>query len=295
MHRSGTSAITRSISFLGITLGRWSDLWLELPGNPTGYWESSSLTQFNERLLRSVGSAWWCPPRLRDILSLTAEEGLRNEGAHLFRSVHSVQPWIWKDPRICVTLPFWRQAIPDHPVAVLVLRNPLEIAASLQSRDGLPVRWTLAVWERYLRHALWSLDGLPVLVTEYSALLADPERWCAGARDFLQEQGLPLQGAGTQLVERFVRSDLRHSGYSDEDVAEAPNVMREQGSLWTSVRRLVGPWSRFQRPSLPRESTLTDCLFNAARARAALDRLPSAAESMNILLAAEEAVGGHLH
>jgi hypothetical protein len=55
MHRSGTSATTRVLNLFGLSLCEEKDLWLSLPGNETGYWESSSLSRFNERLLTAAG------------------------------------------------------------------------------------------------------------------------------------------------------------------------------------------------------------------------------------------------
>ena len=43
------------------------------------------------------------------------------------------RPWVIKDPRLCVTLPYWKKLL-EVPVCVIVYRDPLEIAESLQNR-----------------------------------------------------------------------------------------------------------------------------------------------------------------
>jgi len=49
-------------------------------------------------------------------------------------------PWAWKDPRLCLTLPFWLEVLDARPAMVVCLRNPLEIAASLAERNGFALR-----------------------------------------------------------------------------------------------------------------------------------------------------------
>ena len=154
MHRSGTSATTRVLNLLGLPTAERSDLWLELPGNPTGYWESSSLTRFNERLLNRFGATWWAPPDVGTAARLADADAPRAEGEHLFHRLHPSTSWVWKDPRVCVTLPFWRAVLRVPLVGVLSVRHPLEIAASLWERDGIGTGWALTLWERYTRHAL---------------------------------------------------------------------------------------------------------------------------------------------
>src|SRR5256714_7974765 len=108
MHRSGTSATARLVSLLGLPIGKEDDLKPRSEANPTGYWESNSLTAFNDRLLRFLGGSWAAPPTLplgwESALRLA---GHRRLGGTLFRCVHDREGWVWKDPRTSVTLPFW--------------------------------------------------------------------------------------------------------------------------------------------------------------------------------------------
>jgi len=274
MHRSGTSATTRAINMLGVPLCKGEDLWLDLPGNPSGYWESSSLSRFNEELLRAIGSAWWCPPRPGEVEQLLGDDAPVSQAHHLFFSLHETQTWVWKDPRTCVTLPFWRGVLDAELSCVLVLRNPLEIAASLAARDEISTRWALALWERYLRSALQALEGLPVLVTEYTDLLDEPDRWLDHARAFLGDRGLETDGEAAD-VPSFVRAELRHTSYADEDLFAAHDVSGEQQELHVLARSLVGTWDSFVTPPLPGETSSTDGLFESLRWSFPLDRRPS--------------------
>jgi hypothetical protein len=274
MHRSGTSATTRVLNLLGLPTGERSDLWLELPGNPTGYWESSSLTRFNERLLNRFGSTWWSPLEVAAADGLTGIPELRAEGEQLFRRLHSSTTWVWKDPRVCLTLPFWRAVLQVPLFGVLVLRHPLEVAASLWERDGIGTEWALALWERYLRHALHHLAGLPVLVSDYTDLVAEPSGWAATARGFLAGQGVVLGEPPDLSIGAFVRPELRHTVYSEQDLAHHSAVSAEQLSVYRLLRAQLGAHDRFTPPHLPAESSGTASLLDGVRARYGVGRLP---------------------
>ena len=64
MHRSGTSALSRSLNLVGCDLPK--TLMEPVPGNnDVGFWESQPLSDLNDHLLRSTGSDWkdWRPFR----------------------------------------------------------------------------------------------------------------------------------------------------------------------------------------------------------------------------------------
>ena len=52
MHRSGTSAITKSLELLGVGLG--SELHPAGFDNPKGFWEDRDCLEINERLLKHL-------------------------------------------------------------------------------------------------------------------------------------------------------------------------------------------------------------------------------------------------
>ncbi len=53
--------------------------------------------------------------------------------------------WGWKDPRTCVTLPFWQRLLPRLHY-VICLRNPIDIARSLEKRDGFALEKSIQLW-----------------------------------------------------------------------------------------------------------------------------------------------------
>jgi hypothetical protein len=230
MHRSGTSAAARVVNLLGVPLLA-GDLLPADEANPRGYWESRALRRFDDELLEAVGGSWSRPPAAPDWSQANglAERALESFGASLGGE------WVWKDPRVSVTLPFWRSAAGIEPAVVFVHRDPREVAASLARRDGFSARRSLALWERYVRSALAAAEGLPAYVTEYAELVSDPDGWAARVGDWLREVGMRVDGARPGEVAAFVDAGLRRS------VAVAEPLSAEQNALLALVESLRGP------------------------------------------------------
>ena len=218
MHRSGTSAVTGVIDALGLPACVLEDRFPPKQWNPRGNFESVSLTLFDEFLLQLLGGTWWTPPALTEGW---AEDpslvDLRLEAARLFAVAHPFPSWVWKDPRACLLMPFWDLVLGRDMPRILVLRNPLECAASLADRNGLSLEVSLALTERYLRTSLRDSARRSVFVTTYDELLDDSADWCRRAASFLRSRGLPLrEPLAVERVHDFLDVELRHHGQSPE-------------------------------------------------------------------------------
>jgi hypothetical protein len=267
MHRSGTSAVTRLISLLDLTTPAGADLVPAGAKNPTGYWESMSLVAFNGRVLDAVGSSMSCPLALAPGWEADpALDALRGEAPEAVQRAFPESPWVWKDPRNCLTLPFWAAALEIRPVVVLVLRNPLEVAASaMRARSEEGKIYGLALWERYLRQALRQIDGLPVLVASYERVLEDPLAWCAEARAFLVGAGISARSHRDEEVVAFVEPGLRHNAYTVGDLAADTDVSMPQRALYEGLEELRGRHRSFSPPDLPEETPTTEALLGERR------------------------------
>ena len=80
-----------------------------------------------------------------------------------------------KDPRICLLMPFWRRALLDRFEAVVITRDPAEVAWSLHVRNGLPVTVGLALWIAYDAHLAIGTQGLAPHYVRYEQLVESPE------------------------------------------------------------------------------------------------------------------------
>jgi hypothetical protein len=252
MHRSGTSAATRLVNMLGPATCRDDDM-VRGPWNPRGHFESRSLMHLDNALLGQMGRTWWYPPPTGDGYeeAAAAITTTPSQARRVFRRVHRDTPWVWKDPRACVLLPFWRQALGPRLVAVIVFRNPLEVAESLQRRHGLPPSFGVALWERYNRLLLVHAAGLPALVSRYDDLMTDADGWTHKAGQFLASLGMdisppPVDGA----IGSFVDPELRHSSRTPGEISDvAPDAHVVYGGLEAAV----GHTTSFVPPPLPPE------------------------------------------
>jgi len=271
MHRSGTSATAHTLAELGLSTPDSDDLIAAGPYNERGYWESRTISRFDESVLRYLGGTWSAPPcpaagweKSHD----TKMVELRSQAAKLAESTFAPLPVVMKDPRLCLTLPLWRAVMTSEPVAVLVFRDPLEVAHSLQKRDGFPLTLGLALWHRYVRQSLVSLEGLPVLVVEYARALDDPRRWVNDLVAFLADNGIT---PGTNRLEQAVgvlEGDLRHHRKPSVHVT----LDSLQQPLLDLLRDSLGVHDEWSTPELPDEPSWVEdviSLFMAGQAATA--------------------------
>ena len=174
MHRSGTSGITGALGALGLGVPHRDDR-MDWPESNPEHWESSALTVYDDDVLADLGGSWDAPPDLvagwEDSAAVRRDPGPERAARTAFPDPG---PIVWKDPRLCLLLPYWRRFLPGPHAAVLIWRSPLEVAGSLRRRDGMQLADGVALWEHYNRSALSNLAGIDTYVCSYGSVLADP-------------------------------------------------------------------------------------------------------------------------
>jgi len=252
MHRSGTSAVTAAVSRLGLVPPRRQDA-LRGPWNPKGHYESNLLDTLDDQLLEEMDRTWWYPPPSGAAYWETAGK-IRTSprrGRKVFEEAYPTGHWVWKDPRACLLVPFWRQALGDDVAAIVVVRHPLDVAASLTNRNETSTAFGLALWERYNRVLLGHLRDMAVWVTHFDELVADPRQWSEQAAAFLRGVGLPsAQQADSEQLASPVDPQLRHSVHSPADLAMARPATLD---LYDVLAGTSGQWPGFQPPELGEE------------------------------------------
>jgi hypothetical protein len=270
MHRSGTSALTGAIGALGFNLVSPQDRLSAHESNPE-HWESLSVLLQSDAVLGHFGGTWDAPPQLPD--GWETDEGLPGKAeaaAALATAYPEPGPAVWKDPRICLLLPYWREVLQAPMAAVLVWRSPLAVARSLHRRDGSPLPYGVALWERYNRSAIANLAGTDVYVLDYDALVEDPAVSMAGLTSWLSAIGTfedmaPWDHEGALSV---ITAGLRHESVGNADGDDI--LLEEQRRL---VEYLSG--SAGGHRALPvlqgRESPWTEALLDARRSSGMLE------------------------
>jgi len=209
MHRSGTSLATRALHLLGVSLGPDEHLMRPRADNPLGFFEHQPLTDLNDEILWRLGGCWHTPPAFQDGWAISpALDDLRQRARVLLDEDFGELPlWGWKDPRTCLTLPFWLPLLPPARF-IICLRNPLDVARSLQTRDGFSLERGAQLWVDHLGSALQHSTGVRRLFVSYDDLVERPDAELARMAAFVGSNAAPPlagESAGTPLTDATLR------------------------------------------------------------------------------------------
>ncbi|MEM6586860.1 MAG: sulfotransferase [Pseudomonadota bacterium] len=242
MHRSGTSALSGLLQHLGCT-GPKNPMQI-IAENPKGHFESRPLSELHDDVLRAAGSSWYdtqpfpsawmtspMASQYRDDLKemITAEFGQSS----LF---------VVKDPRICRFLPFWVETLRDMNIKPLIVhthRNPLEVAASLQERNGFETDFGNILWLRHVLDAEASCLDLPRVFTNYAALLENWEDVAARIRDTLDVTWPEAALQNASQLQTFISPDLHHQKVPDNTVFHDTRISHWIRDTYTILERLA--------------------------------------------------------
>ena len=270
MHRSGTGAVARVLSILGCDVPR--TLSAADSQDECGHWAAQSVIDLNDAILASAGSAWddWqaFDPAWYD--APAAAEFRRRAQEILAEEFGDSRCFVLADPRICLLLDFWLAAVTDfgaHPVVVSPIRNPLDVAVSLETRDGRDSSIG------HLRHLLWLrhvLDverasrPLPRAFLRYEELLDNPHAVVARLGDALgiAWSRRPAYADVEIEIDERVSPALRHQEHTDAGLLESPGL-----SSW--IRTSFTILDRWTRGDVRRtDTTALDTLRSAFEAAA---------------------------
>jgi hypothetical protein len=244
MHRGGTSLTANLLHIYGIFGGDEESLLKGNDWNPRGYWEYIPLVNFNVDLLFSVGAKWHVPPTDEECVELerrSLESDYKDRALHLINAMQEKRcAWFWKDPRLALLLPFWKNLWGDA-VYVISIRRPLDIALSLQKRDHFPISASLLIWQR---HMLAILKGTETeqnkIFIDYEELVKDPAGQCERLYLFLSHYHRAT-ASKRQVIENMVNTidpKLHHNSKSSP-LPNAAEATESQKALYDFLKRKV--------------------------------------------------------
>lgn len=149
MHRSGTSAIAGLLHDNGITMGEDSSFYPRpSPENPKGFYEDVRFRNINDELLK-------CNHLYVDDWDVPEDAPFRDATAEIFENARTLitemqdryPNWGWKDPRTCLTWPFWATVLDSlgllrETKIIGTTRDPSRIAKSMIKRGNRHRGWT---------------------------------------------------------------------------------------------------------------------------------------------------------
>ncbi|MFN2507813.1 MAG: sulfotransferase [Chthoniobacterales bacterium] len=173
-HRSGTSMLAELLEACGLYLGPESQLMPPARDNVKGFREHLGFVKLNDKVLGAFGGSWDLPPEMTfDSGACSGLQPLEEEARRLIEPLASAPHWGWKDPRNSLTLPFWRRLIHGLKI-VAIVRHPLEVAGSLQKRNGVSRIFAFNLWAIYNQRLLASADN-DLIFTHYDSFFDDAE------------------------------------------------------------------------------------------------------------------------
>lgn len=188
MHRSGTSMVMGALNSAGVYAGAITD-----HNNEALY-----AVYLNDFFLREAAGSWWELPAVEalEVQLATAQQHLRPEdiyqthfkiagGGYWNRLIYGKSHWAIKDPRLCLTLPWWLQRFPEAKV-IWVMRNEDDVVESLlrrqekadEARSELNSERALHLVRSYNERAAMTLRtyGVPFMSVHYEDLVSKDER-----------------------------------------------------------------------------------------------------------------------
>ncbi len=139
--RSGTSAFAGLFEILGYSVGQ-SIRPADIVDNPRGYYENSTIVEFNQGIMRSVGLTWSSPfinsAYIFDQINITElKEKLKAIISIEYRDDNHI---VIKDPRLSFLLPIYQSVLKSlgYDIKVIIpVRNPTAVANSLRKSSNL--------------------------------------------------------------------------------------------------------------------------------------------------------------
>ncbi|MDD2828455.1 MAG: hypothetical protein PHW18_02645, partial [Sulfuricurvum sp.] len=220
MHRSGTSAVSGVLNYMGLELG--SDLMWPNDANPKGYFENNFIYRLNEKILDEFGSSWSdyrfditkLDQSQKELYIIEAQKIIENE----FRYSSN---FVIKDPRICLLFPIWEEACKKLGIEIKIIipyRNPIEVAASLKKRDDFSYEKSLILWSKHFLSANYFSKNYERLFISFDELVDNTQNTLTTLEQFT---GLEIsKSRKSKITKDFIDSSVKHNNISIENFTQ---------------------------------------------------------------------------
>ena len=242
MHRSGTSATAGAIAQLGASLP--ANLLPPTRDNPKGYWESRDLMNLHDQVFESVGLEWLDSLSFPDLWndSSSADTYLKKLRHTLNKAFPKDALIVVKDPRICKITPFWLKALAMEdiePLVVIPMRNPLEVAQSLNQRDGIPIAVGCLLWLQHLVDAEAATRKITRSFLLFDELIENRQLTLEKvARDLSISWPRADDPHIWQLVDQLIQPNLKRQSASQADLQSDPKLASLFSKTYEAAKQL---------------------------------------------------------
>lgn len=235
MPRTGTSLTIRMLNLAGVYLGPESEMVPPGKRNPNGFWEIRRMDALNRRILKSLGGDGILPPDLPSDAAVSETlEAERAEARELLAEIFTGhRRWGLK---VTALLPFWQQLLPPMRYVICV-RNPVDIAASLEASTGTPRSQVLAAWPRHMAAAFAHTTGSPRILISYDDYIEAPRETIERLWHFAGNEEAPTDAELDRLA-GSLDQDLMHHRTSHLETLRDESVPLETASMYTLTELL---------------------------------------------------------
>jgi hypothetical protein len=225
MHRSGTSVLAGLLNLKGYSTGTGKLIGATI-FNPKGYFELESIVLQNQVWLLRQNVSWHkgtghFQAHKAKLNNVTGRDALQS-------LVNSSDPWMIKDPRLCLTVPAWIPKFKTPPAVVFTYRHPLSVSLSLCQRSATELFFGLRSWLFHNMHAIKNMRDLCVVQTSHHDIMENPSSEALRITQELTTRcGLPLPVSRPDLEEKinnFVSASLHHNKKGLQEEADSETI-----------------------------------------------------------------------
>lgn len=168
MHRSGTSLVANLFYNVGADLGNPETFYRADRWNSDGYFEQQEILDINIPLING-------PWGKLSYFHLPSTNTIRKRADKISDTIrHTADKYrdkVVKETRFCLTLPVWIKYGLKIDGIIVCLRDPVQVAKSIQKRNHIPVRLGLNLWYIHNMRLMDNTQNIKVWFVYYQNLL----------------------------------------------------------------------------------------------------------------------------
>lgn len=201
---------TRLLNLSGLYIDDEQNLFPAGKGNEKGHWEHEEVLSINEEILKRLGGTdlnvphfpnCWEKDEKFDDLKILATQFVDT-----MNSKSSV--WGFKEPRTCLTLPFW-QAIISNMKYIVPTRDVGSVAKSLQKRNSLDFIYGETLWAQYWDNIFKYTNNKNRLLVVFDKVVDNWQQELNRMLDFIGDDDLNFENKIGEIDE-FIDPNLKH-------------------------------------------------------------------------------------
>jgi len=242
IYRSGTSLNAELVRRWGAYAGREGDLFQD----DYGYMEHLALQKLNDTLLHDNSRV---PTPADEVAGKAQDPILKEQALQILDEMdreatqNGAIAWVWKDPRLPLTLPFWANIWGDV-IYIIPVRHPVETILSGAKMEGLesdqvPLSAGFAYWQfSMLNTLLYTEKNTRKLFIAYDQLIQKPQQECTRLCHFLDKQcEISPETANERITLMTAQvSASQHHYQHPKSLADMETTTREQRALYNFLR-----------------------------------------------------------